>query len=109
MLLILAIWEVAIRRIAVEGQSGQKFIKSTFQPIAGHSGVCLSSQLHRNRRILVQIGPGIKQDPISKIIKAKKRVGGIAQVEETLSNKHKVLSSNSSTSKKYTYLFLVSY
>jgi hypothetical protein len=43
---ILAAWEVEIRRARVQGQPRQKAFKTLFQPIAGHSGVCLSSQLH---------------------------------------------------------------
>jgi hypothetical protein len=41
-----------------------------------------------NRRIKIQTSPGIKQDPISKITSAK-RAGGMAQVVEHLSSKHK--------------------
>jgi hypothetical protein len=33
-----------------------------------------------NRQIMVQAGPGIKQDPVSKITKTK-RTGDMAQVE----------------------------
>jgi hypothetical protein len=49
--------------------------------------------------IVVQASLGKKQDPSSKITKAK-RAGGIAQAVERLSNKCEVLSSNPSITKK---------
>jgi hypothetical protein len=52
-----------------------------------------------NRRITVQAGLGIKQDPISKIINAE-RAGGVIQVVELLPSKHKTLISTFSTTKK---------
>jgi hypothetical protein len=48
---------------------------------------------------VVQANLGKKQDPISKITRAK-RVGGIAQVIEYLLSKQEALTSNSSTEKK---------
>jgi hypothetical protein len=45
-----------------------------------------------NRRIVVQAGPGIKQDPISKITNTKK-AGNMVQKVEYLPNKHQALSS----------------
>jgi hypothetical protein len=52
-----------------------------------------------NRRITVQAGPGIKQDPISKITNTK-RAGVVTQVGECLPSNHKALSSITSTFKK---------
>jgi hypothetical protein len=46
-----------------------------------------------NRRVVVQDSWDIKQDPISKIPKAK-RARGMAQVVECLNSKNKALSSN---------------
>jgi hypothetical protein len=43
---IIATWEVEIGRIKVRGQSKQKVLKTSSQPITGHSGTCLSSQLY---------------------------------------------------------------
>jgi hypothetical protein len=40
---------------------------------------------------MIQVGPGIKQDPISKTTTAK-RAGNMVQVVEHLHRKHKVLS-----------------
>jgi hypothetical protein len=48
---------------------------------------------------VVQASLDIKRDPISKITNIK-RVGGMAQVVECLPNKHKFLSSNSSSIKR---------
>jgi hypothetical protein len=48
---------------------------------------------------MVQEGPGIKGDPISKITKAKK-AGRVAQVVECLPCKCKALSSNTRTKRK---------
>jgi hypothetical protein len=45
-----------------------------------------------NRRIMIQDGPGIKQDPILKITNAK-RGGGTVKVVERLPSKHEPLSS----------------
>jgi hypothetical protein len=42
---------------------------------------------------------GKKQDPISKITRAK-RAGGVVQAVEYLPNKHKALTSNPNTVKK---------
>jgi hypothetical protein len=43
--------------------------------------------------------PGRKQDPLSKITRAK-RPGGVAQAVKYLPCKHEVLRTNSSTTKK---------
>jgi hypothetical protein len=51
-----------------------------------------------NRRITVQARLGKKQDPISKITRAK-RVGGVKQAVEYLPRKYENLSSNPSTTK----------
>jgi hypothetical protein len=48
--------------------------------------------------MVVQAGLGKKQDSISKITKAK-RIGGMAQVVESLSSNCESLSSNYSTAK----------
>jgi hypothetical protein len=52
-----------------------------------------------NKRIVVQASPGIKQDLISKITRAK-RVKSIAQVVEHLPSKHEAPSSNPSIVKE---------
>jgi hypothetical protein len=52
---------------------------------------CNPSYLGGRDRMVVQIGPGIKQKPISKITKAK-RTGGVAQVVEHLPSKHRALA-----------------
>jgi hypothetical protein len=61
---ILATWEVEIRRIAVQGQLGQIVLETPSQPMAGYGSMNpSSSQLHRgstNTRIVVQAGVGIK-------------------------------------------------
>jgi hypothetical protein len=41
---ILATWEVQIRRIRVQGQFRQRVHESPSQPMSGHDGLCLSSQ-----------------------------------------------------------------
>jgi hypothetical protein len=58
--------------------------------------VTLAKQGSTNRRLAVQVGPGIKQDPISKIASAK-RTGRVAQVVAYLPSKRETLSSNPST------------
>jgi hypothetical protein len=45
--IILATWEAEIQRTIIPGQHRQKFHKIPSQPVSGHSGVCLSSQLCR--------------------------------------------------------------
>jgi hypothetical protein len=47
---------------------------------------------------VVQASLGKKRDFISKVTRIKK-AGGVAQAEECLPSKHKVLSSNPSTAK----------
>jgi hypothetical protein len=58
----------------VGGQPGQKIHETSSQPMAEHSGLHLSSSYAGsiNRKIEVQGGPGIMQDPISKITKARR-------------------------------------
>jgi hypothetical protein len=66
--------------------------------MAGHGGTCPSSsatQESTNKRIVVQAGPGTKQNPTSKITNAKR-----AQVVACLPTKHKALSSNPTPQKK---------
>jgi hypothetical protein len=48
---ILATWEAEIRQIVVPGQSRQKIHETLSQPMDGHSGVYLSSQLFREAQI----------------------------------------------------------
>jgi hypothetical protein len=52
-----------------------------------------------NRRIMVQVDLGKKQEPISKTMRAK-RAGGTVQVVEHPPSKQEALSSNPSTTKK---------
>jgi hypothetical protein len=53
--------EVVIRRIVAPGQPWQKVSKTPFQPIAEHSGTCLSSCMVRiDRKITIQVGLGNK-------------------------------------------------
>jgi hypothetical protein len=52
-----------------------------------------------NRKIVIQVGPRVKQDTNSKIIKSK-RLGNVAQLEQHLPSKFKVLSSNPITTTK---------
>jgi hypothetical protein len=75
---VLATWEVEIGRIEIPGQLGQKFLETPFQPIKRW---CASVNLDYlgsiNRRIaIVQACLGIKQDPVSKVIKAKAEWAG---------------------------------
>jgi hypothetical protein len=73
--------EDEIRRIVVLGQPGPKKKKKSQNPISTEKSwrwfICLPYQLWemQNRRIAVQVGLGKKQDPISKITRAK-RTGG---------------------------------
>jgi hypothetical protein len=57
---------VAIRRITVQSQPKQRVCQTPSQPIGGSDAVRLSSQLHRDRRITVQIDPGINTKPYLK-------------------------------------------
>jgi hypothetical protein len=70
-----------------------KICEIPFQPVnkAGHGII--------NRRIMVQVGIGIKLRPIWKIWRTK-RARSIAQVVECLPVKHKALSSNPGTTGK---------
>jgi hypothetical protein len=57
---------------------------------------------------VTQAGLGKKQDPISKITRAK-RAGGVAQAVECLTHKHEALSPNPSThlpKKGYMYMYI---
>jgi hypothetical protein len=47
---ILATWEVEIRRIMVQGQAGEKVLEIPSQPVAECSEVHLSSQLCRKHK-----------------------------------------------------------
>jgi hypothetical protein len=49
-----------------------------------------------NRRLMIQVGLGIKRNPTSKITNTKK-ASRVAQVEENLPSKYKALSSIPST------------
>jgi hypothetical protein len=66
--------EVEIKRITVTDQTQPKAQETPSQPIAGHGGVCLLSQLQQgstNRKTTIQASQGRKRDPISKITNAK--------------------------------------
>jgi hypothetical protein len=68
----LAILEIG--RITVQGQPGQKVHNTPFQLIkAGYRGATCHPAVWGsiNRKIIVQVGPDIKQQPISKITKIK--------------------------------------
>jgi hypothetical protein len=54
---------------------------------------------HKTGGSIVQAGLGKKQDPISKITRAK-RTEGLAQAVEHLTSKYEALSSNNYTAKK---------
>jgi hypothetical protein len=73
--IILATWEVEIGRIMIQGQPRQKVSKTPSQPMTGYGGTCLSFQLCWKAQVgrsWFQADPGTKQEPISKIINAKK-------------------------------------
>jgi hypothetical protein len=60
----------------VKGQPGQKCPQD---PISTNDWVwwyASTIQASTDKRIMIKVGPGIKQDPISKIVRAK-RAGGI--------------------------------
>jgi hypothetical protein len=82
--------EAEIGMIAVLGQPWQKtFTRFFLKRNTVYSGTCLSSQLWQEastRRIVVQAGQDRKQDPISKITRAK-RAGGVDQAVEHLPRK----------------------
>jgi hypothetical protein len=79
--------------ITVWGQPGQ----TPSQPRhKWYTPVIPARQGSTDKRIVIQTSPDIKQDPISKIINAK-RAGGVAQVAAHL---HKVLRAIPSTIKK---------
>jgi hypothetical protein len=71
------------------------------QKKAGRSGMHLSSQQWQGilKKDCGPCWPGQKQDPFSKVTRAK-RAGHVTQVIELLPSKHEALSSNSSNSKK---------
>jgi hypothetical protein len=66
-----AIQEAEIRRIAVQGQPGQKVSKTLNQQNAGHGGTCLSSQQWLSRPTLSK-----NTRPYLKNNKAKRVEGG---------------------------------
>jgi hypothetical protein len=57
-LVILATWEAGIRRIAVQGQPRENSFRDSIQSVAGHSGMCLSSQATWEGKILTIVAPG---------------------------------------------------
>jgi hypothetical protein len=61
-----------------------------------HTSVILDIWESTNRKTVVQAGPGMKQDPISKITNTE-RTGGVAKVVECLPSIFEVLSSNPNT------------
>jgi hypothetical protein len=66
---------VEIRSISVQGQPGQKFHKTSSQPMTGSSGYYPSYMINveiLSIMILCVFFKDIKQDPISKITKTKK-------------------------------------
>jgi hypothetical protein len=65
--------------------SGEMFVRPSSQPVAKHSGVCLSSQAMR-WSTKCQASLGIKHDPFSKITNTE-RTGGMVQVVEYLPRK----------------------
>jgi hypothetical protein len=66
MSVILATWEVEIKRITVQDQPGKKFKRPHLNQWLGAGGMRLSSPASTNRRSAVQAGPAIKGDPTSK-------------------------------------------
>jgi hypothetical protein len=80
---ILAAQEVDIRRTTVGSQPGQKVLETSClgSPMAGHDSMYPATQGITNRRTF-----SIKQDPMSKLAKAK-RTEGMAQVVEHLQSK----------------------
>jgi hypothetical protein len=53
MLVILATLEAEIGRTVVQSQASHKVLQEPFQPISGHGGICLSSQLGRRLKTTV--------------------------------------------------------
>jgi hypothetical protein len=91
--IILATWEAEIGRIEVQGcQLGQKVCKTPSQSVAGHCGVHLLSQLHREAQ------EGLWSRPEHKVELYLKNnhhwAGGVIQVVEHLLSKHEALGSN---------------
>jgi hypothetical protein len=83
-------------RFTILGQSRQKVGKTSSQPMADSGRVQLSFPAMKrgtNRRIMVQVHLGIKQDPIPKITNTK-RAAGVAQGIEHLQSKFKTLGFN---------------
>jgi hypothetical protein len=77
---ILAIQKTEIGRITVGDQPRKKVCEIPSQSVNGwvwwHVPVILAIQRRKNRRIIVQAGPGIQQGPILKIANTK-RAGGV--------------------------------
>jgi hypothetical protein len=99
-IMLVILQEAQTRKISVWGQSPQKVLKTSSQLVAGLVACVLSSasEGNKNRRIMVQAGPCIKQDPIWKIINTKK-AGGVAQVVQHLPSEYEALNSITSTKK----------
>jgi hypothetical protein len=74
-----------MRRIVLPGQARQNIHEIPSQPIVGCTPLIQATTGSINRRI-IQVDPEKKQDPISKITKAK-RARGVAQVVEHLPSK----------------------
>jgi hypothetical protein len=98
---ILATQEADSKGITVYGQPWQNKKKVFKIPISTSSWVWwhMSVMLAMAGNIKEEVDLGKKQDPVSKITKAK-RSGDVAQVVKPLSSKCKTLSSNPSTTKK---------
>jgi hypothetical protein len=91
---ILSTQEAKVGRITVSGQLGKKFARPCLNRkswVWWCEPVIPATAGIRNRRIVVQTGPGKKRDPISKITRAK-RAGGVTQGIESLASKQKMLS-----------------
>jgi hypothetical protein len=102
MTIISATQEVEIVRMAIRGQSGQKDSKtpiSTNGWAQWHTLLIPAVLGCTSRRITVQAGRGIKQDPISKITSTK-RVGAWFKWQNTCPSECEVLSSIPSTAKQ---------
>jgi hypothetical protein len=85
---------VEIRGPQFKASWGKKFMRSHLKQWLGvmvHN-FHLTFVGDTNRRTVVQPGPGIKQDPISKLISAK-RLRRVAQVVKCLPSMHKALRS----------------
>jgi hypothetical protein len=83
-----------IGKIVVSGQPRQKVLETLTQQ--RRLGTVVHACYPSTNRIGIQVGPGKRQDPISKITRAK-RAGVVAQEVEYLFSKCKVLSLNPRT------------